>query len=632
MSRLTGGIALLLLTGLACSSSPGHLTTGTDGGHDVVTRRSDAGGSDATPDGGMRGRRRDPGRWPAVQLLCRVQEQASASRGFAATAPALGPVRPAHRQRRSACARRSRPASSHMTPASAERIRDQLRPGRNLRRPGGLPTLSGGRGLHGGNLRWRRDRRRASLRRRGRLPGRRDHRAARPTFAARRPINAWRPVPPTPTASPASTVSAEVAGPRGTAVRAAATPSATRAIAPTASAATPPAAAPVSPAIKSERWGPVRRRPPARDIRSVSSRIRRPAEPRACATAREAAPAIPPTPRAPPRLASMAPLATRSGPATVSEPVSPPSPSRAETSPAPAAPAPSPAPPQTDCAPGHSCTIPTGSTVGTCGQKVDGQSCTADTDCVNANCADGVCCATTCSGACRSCAVAGALGTCTYIAAGGADPHGVCKDLTAAMCSTDGKCDGAGACRKYAVGTVCAPETCSGSSYTQPSTCSAAGACTSPAATSCSPYQCNGSACYAACTDDTRVPFAVHLRNGRRRQLLRQEAAGPALLERQSVRERAVRAGRLLQQRLQHRLSRLRHRGQPGHLRGHHGQLGSRRRCAPRRRNRPAARRGSASPGSVREVALRDPVRGGLLLERHPADVAHPGREVRRRR
>ena len=164
---------------------------------------------------------------------------------------------------------------------------------------------------------------------------------------------------------------------------------------------------------------------------------------------------------------------------------------------------------QSDCAPGHSCTIATGSTVGTCGKKVDGQSCTANADCVNGNCADGVCCSTTCTGACRSCAVAGSLGTCTSIAAGGADPHGVCKDLTAAMCSTDGKCDGAGACRKYPAGTICAPQSCSGSSYTQPSTCSTAGTCVAAAATSCSPYECIGSACYAACTDDSEClsPF-----------------------------------------------------------------------------------------------------------------------------
>ncbi|HEY6475136.1 MAG TPA: hypothetical protein VI456_01060, partial [Polyangia bacterium] len=162
-----------------------------------------------------------------------------------------------------------------------------------------------------------------------------------------------------------------------------------------------------------------------------------------------------------------------------------------------------------DCAPGHACTIPSGQKEGSCGQKVNGQSCTADADCVSVHCADGVCCATTCTGACKSCAVAGSLGTCTNIAAGGADPHTVCKDLTAAMCSTDGKCDGNGACRNYAAGTPCAPQSCSGSSYTQASTCSTAGKCVQPAVTSCTPYQCNGDTCYAACTDDTQClsPF-----------------------------------------------------------------------------------------------------------------------------
>ena len=56
------------------------------------------------------------------------------------------------------------------------------------------------------------------------------------------------------------------------------------------------------------------------------------------------------------------------------------------------------------------------------------------------------------------------------------------------------------------------------------------------------------------------VCVAQHLRNERRRRLLRNEAQRPTLLEQQPVHQRAVCPGRLLRHALQHRLSRLQHR------------------------------------------------------------------------
>src|ERR1700690_990826 len=158
----------------------------------------------------------------------------------------------------------------------------------------------------------------------------------------------------------------------------------------------------------------------------------------------------------------------------------------------------------TDCADGHVCTVAAGQTLGTCGKKADGQKCTNDTERLNAHCADGVCCATTCTGACQSCSITGLLGRCTAVATGEVDPHGVCKDTTAAKCATNGKCDGAGACQKYPPGTTCGAETCSNASYTGASTCTAAGQCVAPAATTCSPFQCNGTKCYNTCTVDSQ--------------------------------------------------------------------------------------------------------------------------------
>jgi hypothetical protein len=143
---------------------------------------------------------------------------------------------------------------------------------------------------------------------------------------------------------------------------------------------------------------------------------------------------------------------------------------------------------------GHACVK------GLCGPKQNGQPCGAGTECLSTHCVDGVCCDTACTGACRSCSLASSPGKCTSIPAGNADPRGVCMDMTPAMCSTNGKCDGAGGCQKYKMGTICAPEACANNVYTPASTCSSTGACVAPDSLPCSPYVCNGSACFNACT------------------------------------------------------------------------------------------------------------------------------------
>ena len=75
-------------------------------------------------------------------------------------------------------------------------------------------------------------------------------------------------------------------------------------------------------------------------------------------------------------------------------------------------------------------------------------------DCAHNFCAQGVCCATACTGTCASCALAGTMGTCTSVPAG-QDPLNQCTDQGVATCGTDGSCNGSGACRKYASGTTC---------------------------------------------------------------------------------------------------------------------------------------------------------------------------------
>ncbi|MFL5304904.1 MAG: hypothetical protein ACJ8F1_06800 [Polyangia bacterium] len=149
-----------------------------------------------------------------------------------------------------------------------------------------------------------------------------------------------------------------------------------------------------------------------------------------------------------------------------------------------------------DCVGGQSCQK------GSCGLKPKGQSCGGAGECATGFCVDGVCCDSACTGSCRSCALSTAMGTCTSIPAATTDPRKVCMDQGAASCGTDGKCDGTGGCRTYAPGTICGGERCASGVYTPPSTCDGTRQCVAPSSTACTPYACNGSRCFTACTID----------------------------------------------------------------------------------------------------------------------------------
>src|SRR6266540_1700891 len=127
-----------------------------------------------------------------------------------------------------------------------------------------------------------------------------------------------------------------------------------------------------------------------------------------------------------------------------------------------------------------------------------GLACTTNSQCATGFCAQGICCATACTGTCKSCALAGTLGTCTNVAAG-QDPLNQCGDQGAASCGTDGFCNGAGACRQYAAGTQCAAASCSGTTLTPARTCNGTGTCQTVTTSSCAPYACGASACKTTC-------------------------------------------------------------------------------------------------------------------------------------
>ncbi len=81
----------------------------------------------------------------------------------------------------------------------------------------------------------------------------------------------------------------------------------------------------------------------------------------------------------------------------------------------------------------------------------NGEACTLGTDCVSNNCVDGVCCNTTCTGACNACTAAKK----------GSGPDGVCNVIGVGLdpdneCFAGYSCNGAGACALAANGAACA--------------------------------------------------------------------------------------------------------------------------------------------------------------------------------
>jgi hypothetical protein len=138
-----------------------------------------------------------------------------------------------------------------------------------------------------------------------------------------------------------------------------------------------------------------------------------------------------------------------------------------------------------------------------------GKKCSSAADCDNLACVEGVCCDAACTGTCLSCLKANTGtnqvdGHCAPVKAGVA--HG--SDCTAAdptSCGDDGKCDGAGACRKFGSGTMCRAESCpqGSATHTPASLCDGKGTCKSASASSCDQYLCNSGTgkCRTSCSN-----------------------------------------------------------------------------------------------------------------------------------
>lgn len=138
--------------------------------------------------------------------------------------------------------------------------------------------------------------------------------------------------------------------------------------------------------------------------------------------------------------------------------------------------------------------------------KGQGAACTDSSECGTAGgCVDGHCCDTTCTSGCMACNLSGKEGVCSPVAAGSMPTagHTDCGPDPQSTCKRDGKCDGAGACRNWALGTVCQAGTCNSTTnmVTSDSTCDGNGACKPGTTITCAPYVCKDtSVCWPSCT------------------------------------------------------------------------------------------------------------------------------------
>jgi Cellulose binding domain len=157
---------------------------------------------------------------------------------------------------------------------------------------------------------------------------------------------------------------------------------------------------------------------------------------------------------------------------------------------------------KTTCSADADCTAGNFCVSGSCGLKPPGATCGAGGDCKSGFCAQGACCATACTGNCKSCALTGSAGTCTNVPSG-QDPQGQCADALAPSCGTNGSCDGAGACQLYPSTTICGTNTCTAGTEILAGKCDGAGVCQAGTTQSCGAYACDTTAvCKTKCAVD----------------------------------------------------------------------------------------------------------------------------------
>jgi hypothetical protein len=140
------------------------------------------------------------------------------------------------------------------------------------------------------------------------------------------------------------------------------------------------------------------------------------------------------------------------------------------------------------------------------GGRQNGTSCTKGSDCGSTYCFDNVCCASDCTGTCRTCNGA-SPGTCVF-APDGTDPRDQCPMDTPTSCGHTGMCNGSGSCRYYGATQICnSMPSCddTNSSIVSMKACNGAGTCAPMTTQSCNGFRCVPGAqptCGTTCTAD----------------------------------------------------------------------------------------------------------------------------------
>jgi MYXO-CTERM domain-containing protein len=150
-----------------------------------------------------------------------------------------------------------------------------------------------------------------------------------------------------------------------------------------------------------------------------------------------------------------------------------------------------------DCTTGNYCSG------GLCKAKMaQGQACGGDNQCVSANCIDGHCCNTACSGQCEACDLPDHLGTCSAIAG---EPHGARPQCVSDQSVCGGACDGRnrGACAYPGATVSCRTASCADGMATFSAVCDGKGDCPPVATQICHPYVCGTLQCAGNCNADS---------------------------------------------------------------------------------------------------------------------------------
>lgn len=164
----------------------------------------------------------------------------------------------------------------------------------------------------------------------------------------------------------------------------------------------------------------------------------------------------------------------------------------------------------------RTCSYSCNSTTKPCGNAcIPTAGCCSDSDCAsNFACQSNTCSTTVCrtgykpcGGRCiaqSACCQDGDCGMCKKCVSNSCqnqldeDVKQECADMPASSCSTQGTCDGNGGCKLWGSGTVCQPQTCSGSSLTPARQCNGVGACSTASAQPCpGDHACDGNGCSA---------------------------------------------------------------------------------------------------------------------------------------